>query len=54
MSKFEVQIVESRDLVFEVEADSEDEAQSIALEMDATEAVRDCFRSRETDWAKEL
>jgi hypothetical protein len=51
MAKFEVQIVESRDLVFEVEADNEEEAYDLAMDLDSTEAVRDSFRSRERDWA---
>jgi hypothetical protein len=54
MAKFEVCIVESRDLVFEVEADSADEAAAIADDMDATEAVRDSFRSRELDWTEKV
>jgi hypothetical protein len=52
--RFEVCIVESRDLVFEVEAETEDEAAGIADDMDATEAVRDSFRSREHEWTNRL
>jgi hypothetical protein len=54
MPRFEVQIVESRDLVFEVEADSEAEAADLANDMDASAAVRDSFRSREHDWTVQL
>jgi len=50
MARFEVQIVESRDLVFIVEADSEEAALAFAMDMDSDEAARDCFRSREHDW----
>jgi hypothetical protein len=52
--RYEVQIVESRDLVFEVEAESEDEAFDLARELDSSEAVRDSYRGREDDWAREL
>lgn len=54
MPLFEVQIVESRDLVFEVEADSSDEAASLAMELDASEAVRDSFRERSHDWVQRI
>lgn len=50
MAKYEVQIVESRDLVFEVDADNPEAAQEIAMDMDASEALRDSYRSREHDW----
>jgi hypothetical protein len=53
MKRFTIQIVESRDLIFHIEADSEEEAAEIANEMDTTEAVRDGFRSREHDWTVE-
>lgn len=52
--KFEVYIVESRDLVFEVEAETEDEANAIAEGLDAGDAVRDSFRSREHEWTAKL
>lgn len=53
MAKFEVCIVESRELVFEVEADSADEAASIADDMDTSDAVRDSFRERTHEWTEE-
>jgi hypothetical protein len=54
MTKYEVCIVESRDLIFEVEADSEDEAAQMAHELDTTEAVRDQFRERTLEWTEKL
>lgn len=54
MPKFEVCIVESRDLVFEVEAETADEAASIANDMDTTDAVRDSFRERIIEWTEEV
>jgi hypothetical protein len=54
MAKYEVQIVESRDLVFEVEADSDDEAQELAMEMDSSDAIRDSYRDRAHDWTAKL
>ena len=54
MAKWEVQIVESRDLVFEVDAASADEAFEIATELDASDATRDSFRSRERDWEQRM
>jgi hypothetical protein len=54
MTKYEVQIVESRDLVFEVEAETEEEAAELASEMDAADAVRDSFRDRSLDWVATL
>jgi len=54
MPRFEVQIVESRDLVFEVEADTAAEAEEIANDLDSSEVVRDSFRSRELDWSASL
>lgn len=54
MSKFEVCIVESRDIVFEIEADSEAEAEEIAFEMEANDAVRDQFRERSLEWVTPL
>lgn len=50
---FEVCIVESRDLIFSVEADSVDEAELIANDMDASEAIRDQFRERTLEWVVE-
>jgi hypothetical protein len=52
MPKFEVCIVESRDLIFEVEAEDADEAFEIANDMEANEAVRDSFRERTRDWVE--
>lgn len=54
MARFEVLIVESRDLIFEVEADNEDEATQLANDMDAGEAVKDSFRERVHEWTNEL
>jgi hypothetical protein len=51
MPKFEVQIVESRDLIFEVEAETADEAAELAKDMESDEAVRDSFRERTIDWS---
>jgi hypothetical protein len=48
--KFEVQITESRDLLYEVEAETADEAAEIAKDMESDEAVRDTFRERQIDW----
>lgn len=48
--RHQVMIVEQRELLFEVEADSPEQAQEIAMDMDATEAVRDSFRERNHDW----
>jgi hypothetical protein len=48
--RFEVQITESRDLIYEVEAETADEAAEIAKDMDSDEAVRDTFRERQIDW----
>jgi hypothetical protein len=50
MPKFEVQITESRDLLYEVEAETADEAAEIAKDMESDEAVRDTFRERQIDW----
>lgn len=50
MAKFTVQLVESRDIVYHVEADNADEAQQIAMDMETDDAVRDGYRSREHDW----
>ena len=50
MPRYEVQLVESRDLVFEVDADNPEEAAEIAMDLDACDAKRDSFRSRELDW----
>jgi hypothetical protein len=52
MARFEVQIVESRDLVFVVDADTPEAAAELANDLDASEALRDSFRSRELDWAE--
>lgn len=52
MARFEVCIVESRDLIFEVEAKDADEAFEIANDLDASEAVRDSFRERTRDWVE--
>jgi hypothetical protein len=52
MPKFEVCIVESRDLIFEVEAENAEEAAELANEMEANDAVRDSFRERTLDWAQ--
>lgn len=54
MPRFEVSIVESRDLVFEVEAESADEAADIANDLDTSEAVRDSFRERTLDGVEPL
>jgi hypothetical protein len=54
MPMFEVQIVESRDLVFRVEADTEEQATEIANDLEASEAVRDSFRERTHDWTMEV
>jgi hypothetical protein len=48
--RFEVQITESRDLLYEVEAETADEAAEIAKDMESDEAVRDTFRERQIDW----
>jgi hypothetical protein len=50
MGWYTVAIAESRDLVFHVEADSEDEATQLAEDMEAGEAVRDSFRERTHEW----
>jgi HSP90 family molecular chaperone len=54
MPKFEVQITESRDLIYEVEAETADEAAELAKDMDSDEAVRDTFRERQIDWTMPL
>lgn len=54
MARFEVCIVESRDLVFEVEASTAEEASAIALDLDTTDAARDSFRERTLDWSESL
>jgi hypothetical protein len=51
MARFEVQITESRDLIYEVEAETADEAAEIAKDMESDEAVRDTFRERQIDWS---
>lgn len=52
MKQFEICIVESRDLVFEVEAANAEEAATIAYDMGGDEAVRDSFRERIIEWAE--
>lgn len=54
MAQYEVQITESRDLLFIVEADDEHEAREIAMDMDASEATREQFRERQHDWVEAL
>lgn len=52
MPRFEVCIIESRELVFVVEADTNDEAFDIAADMDTPDAVRDSFRERTREWVE--
>lgn len=52
MIKFEVCIVESRELVFVVEAKDDVEAYYIADEMNTQDAVRDSFRERTFEWVE--
>lgn len=54
MPLFEVCIVESREYVFEVEAEDESEAESIANDLEVDDAKRDQFRQREHDWTTKL
>jgi len=51
--KYDICIVESRDLRFEVEADSMEDAMNIAMDMETYEAVSDCYRQREHEWQAE-
>lgn len=52
MARFEVCIVESRELIFEVEAEDADHAFEIANDLDTNEAIRDSFRERTRDWVE--
>lgn len=52
--KFQVCITESVDLVFEVDAESWDEAMSTAMELDSTEAGHTCFKKRNHEWTVKL
>ncbi len=50
--KYQICIVESRDLIFEVEADSQEDAEEIAMESE--DFITDSFRERVLDWAVKL
>lgn len=42
----------ARLLIFEVEADSKEEAAQIADDMESCDAIRDSFRERILDWVE--
>lgn len=54
MPRFRVSVVESRDVLYEIDADSKEEAEEIAKEMTADESVSDQFRESYVDWSERL
>lgn len=54
MPKFEVCLIETREYFFEVEAEDEAEAESIAADLDPEESNRDTFRELSFDWVRKI
>lgn len=54
MPKFRVCVVESRDYIFEIEADTQAEAEDAARDTDVSESTSDSFRENVVDWCEKI